>query len=264
MFGTYFYHEKTRKCVAVFGKLFNNIYVLRKNSSGGVISQVKVPLSYAPKDKYLDRIRENANLSEDTQVAIKLPRMSFEITGITYDTTRQLSKLNNVSTAGTANNSRNKLFTGVPYILSFQLNVYAKTQDDALQIVEQILPSFNPQYSLTLIPFSSDFPNYREDLPIAIQGVSFQDDFENEIGARRTIIYTLDFEMRVQYYSGVGQAEVIRQANARLFQIGEGLADSDIRLETLQINPDPIDTIGLADSDFGFTTTFYGADSDYR
>ena len=80
MFGTYFYHEKIRKCVALFGRLFNNIYVLRTNSSGAVVSQVKVPLSYAPKRKYLDRIRENPDLSADTQVAIKLPRMSFEIT----------------------------------------------------------------------------------------------------------------------------------------------------------------------------------------
>ncbi len=264
MFGTYFYHEKTRKCVAVFGKLFNNIYVLRKNSSGGIISQVKVPLSYAPKDKYLERIREQASLTDNSQVALKLPRMSFEITSISYDTTRQLSKLNNVTTTGTAANNRNKLFTGVPYIIGFQLNVYAKTQDDALQIVEQILPSFNPQYSLTLIPFPSDYPNYREDLPIAITGVGFQDDYENEVGARRSIIYNLDFEMRASYYSGIGQSEVIRQANARLFQIGQGLADSDIRLETIQIDPNPISTIGLADSDFGFTTTFYGADSDYR
>lgn len=264
MFGTYFYHQKTRKCVAAFGKVFNNIYVLRKNSSNQVISQVKVPLSYAPRDRYLDRIRENASLRENTQVAIKLPRMSFEITSMNYDLTRQLSKLNNVSTAGTLNNNRNKLFTGVPYVISFQLNIYAKTQDDCLQMVEQILPTFNPQYSLTLIPFPEDFPNYREDLPISIQGISFQDDYEADIGSRRTIIYTLDFEMRVQFYSGIGQAEVIKQANARLFQQGAGLADSDIRLETIQIDPNPVTAIGLADSDFGFTTTFYGADSDYR
>ena len=264
MFGAHFYHEKTRKCVAAFGKLFNNIYVLRKNSSGGVMSQVKVPLSYAPKDKLLARIRENADLSSNTQVAIKLPRMSFEITSISYDTTRQLSKLNNVSTYGGIANKKNKLFTGVPYIIGFQLNVYAKTQDDSLQIVEQILPTFNPQYTLTLIPFPVDFPTYREDLPITINGVGFQDDFENEMGARRSILYTLDFEMRVTYYSGGGLSQVIRQANARIHDIGVGLNDSDIRLETIQVNPNPLTAIGLADSDFGFSTTFFGADSDYR
>ena len=270
MFGTYFYNEKTRKCVAAFGKLFNNIYVLRKNSSGKVISQVKVPLSYAPKDKYIERIRENADLNNDTQVAIKLPRMSFEITGIAYDTARQLSKINNVVTAGTANTNRNKLFTGVPYIISFQLNVYAKTQDDSLQIVEQILPSFNPQYSLTLIPFASEYPNYREDLPIAINGVSFQDDFENELGARRTIIYTIDFEMRTQYYGPIPTSKIIRQSVTKIFANKVGFVDSaigltvdsDVRLQTIQIDPNPINTIGDADSDFGFTTTIWGQDSD--
>ena len=263
MFGTHFYHEKTRKCVATFGRLFNNIYVLRKNSSGAGISQIKVPLSYAPKSKYLERIRENPNLDTDTKVALKLPRMSFEITSMAYDTTRQLSKLNNIQ-GGQSSTSRQKLFTGVPYILAFQLNIYAKSQDDALQMVEQILPTFNPQYTVTMIPLKDKYPNYREDIPISIAGVGFTDDFEGEVGARRTIIYTLDFEMRVQYYGSIGTSNVVRQANARIFEIGSGTADSDVRIETIQIDPNPLSTIGLADSDFGFTETFYDADSDYR
>ena len=263
MFGTYFYHEKTRKCVAAFGRLFNNIYVVRKNSSGAGISQIKVPLSYAPKAKYLERIRENPDLDTDTKVALKLPRMSFEITSIAYDTTRQLSKLNNIQGAYSST-SRQKLFTGVPYILAFQLNIYAKSQDDALQMVEQILPTFNPQYTLTMIPLKDDYPNYREDIPISIAGVGFTDDFEGEVGSRRTIIYTLDFEMRVQFYGSIGTGAVVRQANARIFEIDAGTADSDVRIETIQIDPDPLSTIGLADSDFGFTETFYDADSDYR
>ena len=258
MFGRHFYHEKTRKCVAAFGRLFNDIYVVRKNS------QLKVPLAYAPKAKYLDRIRENPNLDTDTKVAIKLPRMSFEITSMAYDTTRQLSKTNTVASITGNNNTRNTLRPGVPYVISFQVNVYAKSQDDALQIVEQILPTFNPQYTLTMKPLA-DYPDLREDIPVAITGVGFQDDFEGEVGARRTIIYTLDFEMRVQYHGYIGTSEVIREANARVFQMGSGLSgDSDVRIETIQVEPDPLTTIGLADSDFGFTTTFYDADSDYR
>ena len=264
MFGTHFYHEKTRKCVAAFGRLFNNIYVVRKNSSGGGISQIKVPLSYAPKAKYLERIRENPDLDTDTKVSLKLPRMSFEITSISYDTTRQLSKLNNVKGLGTANTNRQKLFTGVPYVLGFQVNVYAKSQDDALQIVEQILPTFNPQYTLTMIPLKTEYPTYREDIPVSISGVGFSDDFEGEVGTRRTIIYNLDFEMRVQYYGSIGTSQVIRQSNARIHNMGVGMADSDVRIETIQINPNPTSTIGLVDSDFGFTETFFNADSDYR
>ena len=107
MFGTHFYHEKTRKAVAIFGKLFNNLYVVRKNrTTGAAVSQVKVPLAYAPKAKYLDRIRENPDLDTDTKVAIKLPRMSFEITSIAYDNQRQLSKTNNFTRFGTANTNR--------------------------------------------------------------------------------------------------------------------------------------------------------------
>ena len=111
MFGGHFYHSKTKKAVALFGRLFNNLYVIRKNSSGAVISQLKVPLSYAPKQKYLERIRENPSLREDSQVAIKLPRMSFEITSIAYDAQRQLTKVGNfTTTASTGVNTKRQKF----------------------------------------------------------------------------------------------------------------------------------------------------------
>ena len=165
MFGTHFYHKKVRTCVAIFGKLFNNIYVVRPNS------QVKVPLSYAPKQKYLERIRENPDLSANSQVAIKLPRISFEITSFSYDLQRQLTKISNFNTFGTSNENRQKFFSPVPYNIGFQLNAYAKNQDDALQIVEQILPTFNPQYTVTIKPFSTEFPDFKEDIPIILQGV---------------------------------------------------------------------------------------------
>ena len=255
MFGSHFYHKKTRIAVAIFGKLFNNIYVLRTNANDDVISQVKVPLSYAPKAKFLERIRENPDLSENSQVAVKLPRMSFEITSIVYDNARQLAKVSNFATVGDAATNRQKFFSPVPYNINFQLNIYAKTQDDALQIVEQILPTFNPQYSLTIKPFQNEYPTFKEDVPIAIQGVGFQDDFEGEVAQRRTIIYSLDFEMKLNYYGGINTQGIIRSADAKVFQIGGGLADSDVGLETIRVEPNPLSTIGLADSDFGFTTT---------
>ena len=255
MFGTYFYHEKIRKCVALFGRLFNNIYVLRTNSSGAVVSQVKVPLSYAPKRKYLDRIRENPDLSADTQVAIKLPRMSFEITNFIYDTSRQLTKTSTFNTVGTSTDNRQKFFPPVPYTINFQLNVYAKSQDDALQVVEQVLPFFNPQYTVTVKPFSTEYPTFKEDIPIIIQGVSFQDDFEGAVESRRTIVYALDFEMKVSFHGPITTSGIIRQADAALFRMGVGLNDSDAGLETIRITPNPASTFGLADSDFGFTTT---------
>jgi len=257
MFGGHFYHSKTKKAVALFGRLFNNIYVIRKNSSGAVISQLKVPLSYAPKAKYLERIRENPSLIDDTQVAIKLPRMSFEISSIAYDPQRQLAKVGNfTSTASDGSTSkRQKFFNPVPYSINFQLNAYAKSQDDALQIVEQILPTFNPQYALTIKPFATEFPSFKEDIQVIIQSVSFSDDFEGAMEQRRTIIYSLDFEMKLSYHGPIADQSIIRTSTAKFFDIKAGLNDSDIGLETIQVTPNPTSVIGLADSDFGFTTT---------
>ena len=201
MFGTHFYHKRVRTAVSVFGSLFNNLYVIRKNSSNEVISQAKVPLSYAPKRNFLQRIQEMNN-GEDAErrVAIKLPRMSFEITQMTYDAERQLPKTNNISTAiANSVNSRQKLFTSTPYNISFQLNVYAKSQDDALQIVEQVLPFFTPQYTVTVKPFS-DIATLTEDVPITLTGVQMQDDFEGAIEQRRTIVYSLDFDMKIAFH----------------------------------------------------------------
>lgn len=255
MFGTHFYHQKVRKCVALFGALFNNIYVIRSNSSGQVTSQIKVPLSYAPKQKYLERIRENPDLDTDSKVAIKLPRMSFEILSFSYDNQRQLTKISNFNTTGTANTNRQKFYSPVPYNINFQLNVYAKSQDDALQIVEQIIPTFNPQYTLTIKPFATEYPTFKEDIPIVIQGLSFSDDYDASLEQRRTIIYTLDFEMKVHFYGPINTGEIIRNSIVDIYLQENGLADSDIKLERISVVPDPTTAIGLADSDFGFTTT---------
>jgi hypothetical protein len=256
MFGTHFYHEKIRKSVSIFGRLFNNIYVVRKNASGGVLNQLKVPLAYAPRQKYLERIRENPDLQNDTKVAIKLPRMSFEITSFTYDNTRQLTKLSTFKTLGSNAQQRQKFYSPVPYNINFQLNIYAKSQDDALQVVEQILPTFNPQYTLTIKPFPTEYPDFKEDIPIIIQGLSFSDDFDGAMESRRTIIYTLDFEMKVSFYGSITEGDVIRTSIAKLFEMDAGAGnDSDIKLETLTVTPDPVTIIGMPDSDFGFDTT---------
>ena len=256
MFGGHFYHEKTKKAVALFGRLFNNLYVIRKNSSGAVISQVKVPLSYAPKNKFLERIRENPDLQNDTKVAIKLPRMSFEITAITYDATRQLAKIGNFTTTASDGSitKRQKFFNPVPYNINFQLNTYAKSQDDALQVVEQILPTFNPQYALTIKPFQTEFPNFKEDIQVIINGVSFSDDFEGAMEQRRTIIYSMDFEMKLSYHGSIADNAIIRDTRTKFFDIKAGLNDSDIGLETIVVTPNPTNVFGSDDSTFGFTT----------
>jgi len=202
MFGSHFYNQRIRKAVAVFGSMFNDINIIRKNSSGNVISQTKVPLSYGPKRDFLARI-DQANQSEnERQVAIKLPRMSFEIVAMAYDPVRQLPKLNACPKTADDATSKKKLYVPVPYTISFQLSIYAKSQDDALQVVEQILPYFTPQYTLTLNPLDN-FSDVKEDTPITLLGVTFSDDYEAALEARRTIIYTLDFDMKINLYKDV-------------------------------------------------------------
>ena len=262
MFGTYFYHEKIRKSVSLFGRMFNNIYVMRKNSTGGVINQLKVPLAYAPRMKYLERLRQNPDLYTDEKVAIKLPRMSFEITSFIYDNTRQLTKVTNFKTVGTEPGKRQKFNTPVPYTLTFDLNIYAKNQDDALQIVEQIIPTFNPQYTLTIKPFPDDYPDFKEDIPIIIQGLTFSDDFEGPQEARRTIVYTLSFEMKVSFYGPIANSDIIRKSVADLFFMDTGASgDSDIKAERLIVTPDPTTIIGMPDSSFGFDITIDSANA---
>lgn len=250
MFGTWFYNKRTRIAVSVFGSLFNNLYVLRQNSAGETISQVKVPLSYAPKRNFIERLEEMSN-GEDAErrVAIKLPRMSFEMTSIDYDAARQLPKLNHFADTGNSINDRRKFYTGTPYNLGFQLNIYAKSQDDALQIVEQILPYFAPQYTISVKPFA-DHPSIKEDVPITLNSTSFQDDYEGTIEQRRTIIYTLDFTMKINFYGPEQNGAIIREVNTNMYL----MADSDQFIHAINITPDPI---GVSpDSDYGFNVTY--------
>jgi len=256
MLGSHFYHERIRKSVAMFGSLFNNIYVIRKNSADKVISQVRVPLSYAPSVSFLDRIRENPDLNQDTKVSVKLPRMSFEIISFQYDSQRQLQKMNNLNKG--SGNSRNKIYSFTPYTLGFQLNVYTKTQDDALQIVEQILPFFSPQYTLTIKPFS-DFNDIKEDVPITLNGITYSDTYEGSLDQRRIIQYTLDFTMTANFYGQITETNIIRKSNIDIFT-STGI-DSDGAFAYFSpssrviVEPNPLNA--SPDSDYGFTTSIY-------
>ena len=239
----------------MFGSLFNNIYVLRKNSSGGTIGTVKVPISYAPREQALVRIRDNANLDTDTGLGIKLPRLSFEMLAFTYSPERQLQKMGKIQKSipsDTTVVSRNKIYNYVPYTISFQLNLYAKSQDDGLQILEQILPYFTPQYSLTIKPFS-DYADVKEDVPIILQGVAYSDTYEGAVGDRRVINYQLDFEMHANFYGPFNAGKIIRDVETNQYLIGAGSADSDVWVSKINILPNPLGA--SADSDYGFTTT---------
>ena len=195
MFGQYFYHSHIRKTVSVFGTLFNNIIVQHKEASGGVVNNIKVPLSYGPRQKFLTRLFEEPDLNAP-EVAIRLPRMSFEITGMQYDTSVKLNKMNTIATPSI--HGQSTIRNPVPYIMNFTLSVYAKNQDDALQIVEQIIPYFNPEYVVTI----REIPELgiTRDIPIVLQSVTYSDDYEGDFSTRRVLIYTLDFSMKTFFY----------------------------------------------------------------
>ena len=250
MFGTHFYHKRVRTAVSVFGSLFNNLHVLRTNSAGEVISQVKVPLSYAPKRNFIERINAMSR-GEDAErrVAIKLPRMSFEITNMSYDPARQLPKINRFGLVNDDETKKNKFYTSVPYDVNFQLSVYAKSQDDALQVVEQILPYFAPQYTVSVKPFS-DFQEVKEDVPIVLDGINFEDTYEGALEQRRTIIYNLDFTMKIAFYGPDVEQGIVREVNNNLYIMG----DSDEFYQRIQVTPTPV---GVSpDSDYGFQTVY--------
>ena len=148
MFGQHFYHKQIRNAVIAFGTIFNNINIKRTDSSGNPLQTIRVPLSYAPKEKFIARLDQQADLQgTDSKVALTLPRMSFDITGYTYDPTRKLNKNIKISVAKNTSGDEkrtNTQFSPVPYDVSFDLNVYTATSDDGLQIIEQILPFFQP------------------------------------------------------------------------------------------------------------------------
>lgn len=242
MMGGHFYNKHVRTCVSIFGSLFNDINIIRERADGSTLNQIKVPLSYAPKRSFLERLEEMAQGEEaERRVAIKLPRMSFEIISVAYDVQRQLPKVNNFKL--TSQEGSQYSYVGTPYILTFELSVYAKTQDDALQIVEQIIPYFAPQHTLSVKPFA-DHPEFIQDVPISLSGVAFQDDYEGPMENRRTIIYTLNFDMKMMFYGPQRPSELIREVNANL------LFNEDQFINNINITPDPI-TVS-PDSDYGF------------
>jgi len=208
--GTHYYNQTLKKTVAVFGTVFNNLKIVRKG-----VGETRVPLAYGPKSKFLARIEQDSSL-EDQKLAIKLPRMSFEITSIDRNTSNALNKSNVklFDVAGTEL-SKNVLKQSVPYDIGMQLNIIAKNQDDALQIFEQIVPTFVPEYTVAIKDMEG--PGNSVDVPIILNSTSFEDSYEGDFTTRRTLIYTLDFVVKVRFTGRVSPNAVIRIVDIDLY-----------------------------------------------
>ena len=262
MFGTYFYHEIIRKTVVSFGTVFNDIHVRHQDNTGKDLVDTKVPIAYGPRQKFLARIQQQPELNK--AIAISLPRMSFEMTSVTYDPSRK-SGITQTFKAKDGKKFK-KVFMPVPYNLGFQLNILTKLQDDSLQILEQILPFFQPGYTLTVDLVNSI--GEKRDIPLILNGISYSDDYEGNFDTRRALIYTLDFtaksymfgpiadttdglirKVQVDYYSDTDTRTANREMRYRV----ESTAKKDY-------NDDQV--IDAADNmliepgdDFGFTET---------
>jgi hypothetical protein len=249
-----FYHETIRNIIVGFGTLFNDIHVVRKNNSGVVTQSMKVPLAYGPKQKWLARLDQDAGL--DSKVAITLPRMGFEIQNLTYDPARKLNRVQKFKKVKTSASDSNKLdtqFMPVPYNLNIQLYVMAKNSDDALQMVEQILPYFQPDYTLTI----KDMPEMgvARDIPIVLNSINYEDNYKGDYAERRAIMYTLDFTTKFYLYGPVTSSKVIKTVQVDQYT---DLPDvSPTREQRYTATPNP--TSADADDDFGFneTTSYY-------
>jgi len=197
MFGTYFYHQTSRKMVVAFGSLFNNIEVRRTDSSDAVTEIIKIPLSYGPKDKMLVRISQDPSLNP--KVALTVPRMGFELTSMTYDGARKLNTMGRNVKKGTT--GLKKQYNPVPYNWDFSLYVFVKNAEDGTQILEQILPFFTPDFTVTMTLISG--MTVKMDIPLVLNSVTSEDSYEGDFATRRSIIWTLSFIMKGFLYPSV-------------------------------------------------------------
>ena len=196
----YFYHEIIRKTLIAFGTLFNKIQIRKTDDSGNVVSVIEVPLAYGPTQKFLARLEQSPDLNKPFQM--NLPRMSFEISGINYDSRRKTTVTQTFLSHNISDKSDiRKAYMPVPYDIDFELSIMTKQNDDMLQVIEQILPYFQPSYNLTVDLIESI--GEKRDIPIILNSINMQDDYEGDFSTRRALIYTLRFTAKTYLFGPV-------------------------------------------------------------
>jgi len=196
----YFYHEILRKTIIAFGTLFNGMTIKHKDSDGETGSVIRVPLAYGPTQKFLARLEQSPDLNKSVQIT--LPRMSFEMIGMQYDPSRKVTTTQTFLAGSDSDKSVNKkAYMPVPYNMQFELAIMCKLNDDALQLVEQILPYFQPQYSLTVDLVES--LGEKRDIPVTLENITMVDDYEGDFSTRRVLLYTLRFSAKTYLFGPV-------------------------------------------------------------
>ena len=206
--GQSYYHGAIRKTIIAFGRLFSDIKIERQGTDGEVAQVINVPIAYAPKEKWIVRIDSDPALNNHTYTT--LPRLSFEITGYEYDSSRKTNKMNKVvCNDNTASDqpTRGSVFAPAPYNIDIAMYVLTKTQEDAMQIIEQILPIFNPEYTLTV----SAVPELEimQNIPVILNNISVEDTYDGAFETRRFVTHTLQFTLKTNIYGPVTDQGVI-------------------------------------------------------
>jgi len=236
MLGTYFYHQNIRKTIIAFGNLFNNITVKSKDADGDTFSQIRVPLSYGPTQKFLARLEQQENLNKP--IAITLPRISFEMNSLKYDPSRKTGITQTFKSTGSDDKTR-KVYMPIPYNIGFELNIMTKFNDEVLQIVEQILPFFQPSFTVTID--MTDVIDEKKDVPIVLDSVSFRDDYEGDFSSRRLILYTLQFTAKTYLFGPISDStdSLIRKVQVDMYaDTNTQTAKREMRYT---VQPDPVD-----------------------
>jgi len=250
MFGTYFYNESMRRMTIGFGQIFNNIQIKRKDSNGNITQSIRVPLAYAPKEKFLARLDAQPNLDE-REFAITLPRMSFEISGISYDSSRKLTRVQKFKHVKTGAEGKilNYNYVPVPYNISYNLYSFTASAEAGLQIIEQILPFFQPDFTVTVNAIPE--LDIKRDIPIVLNSVNYEDTYSGDFSQRRAVIYTLGFTAKTYLFGPASTQKVIKETQSDIYTDTD--TTNKAREERIIVVPNP--TSADADDDFGFTTT---------
>ena len=244
-----FYHNSLRKAVICFGRLFDQITILRVLPGEVEERRLKVPVAYGPKERFLVRTLTDPTLNR--KVKMTYPRMSFEITSLTPNSENRL-----------ANTRKNRRYTGdggisvynpVPYVIEFELNILTKSQEDGTRILEQLLPFFNPEFTITVNVVPD--VDLKDDIPVVLNSTNKNDEYTSDFMGSRSLIWTLSFTMKMNFYGPEYEEKLIKKAVTDLgIPKGEITAESiakTARIERVTVEPDPIDA--LPEDDYGFT-----------
>jgi hypothetical protein len=261
MFGSSYYHGVIRKYIVMFGTMFDDIDVQRFDNSGARVQTLRIPLAYGPKEKFLVRISDDPNL--DKKIALSLPRMGFEIIGMSYDSTRKLpSTIKNTHVSSTDKDKLQTQFTPVPYNIEMSLNIFVKNADDGVQILEQIFPYFTPEWTnqIKLIPEMGIV----YDVPTVLTSFTTEDTYEGDFSTRRALIHTLNFTIKGYVFGPVRSSGIIKRSiintniefDANTFRLGSEVEvtpglDANNNPTTIASNSVGIDNIS-ANNNYGF------------